>query len=105
MTQTNEINRYRTRVDYDKGRKMRSLIGRQIRDYIMDTIQPKDEDISDWRDLLDCDWVDSLHAEGVGGYKYKRLDNPDAQSMTDEMFVTLCRMVDVEDNLTVLYWE
>ena len=104
MTQTNEKNWYRA-LDYDLGRKMKRHISKQISDYISDVIKPKDENIIDWCDLLDSDWEYHQHGVGVGGYKYKRLDNPDAQSMTETQFVTLCRLANVEDNLATLYWE
>ena len=102
---TSQVAQHRLTLDYESGRKMRRLIETQIRDYIVDTIKPEDEDITDWCDLIDWDWDDNQHGEGVGGYKFKRLDNPDAQSMTDRQFKTLCKMANVEDNLTSLYWE
>lgn len=108
-TQKNIINRitkqYCTSVDYDLGRKMRRQIDQQISVYIESAIKPVDEDVIDWADLLGFDWDDNKHGKSVGGWRYKRLNTPDAESLTTEQFDTLCRMVTVLDTLMEIYPE
>ena len=96
---------YQSTVMYDLGRKMRNKIHDQIFFYITNIIQPVDEDIVGWHELLDYDWDDNKHGKNVGGWRYKRANNPDAESLTDEQFDTLCRMVTVEDTLMDIYPE
>jgi hypothetical protein len=105
MTTQNEINLYKETVDYDFGMRARQCIDLQIYAYIEKVIKPVDEDITQWHELLDCDWDDNRHAVGIGGYRYKRLNNPDAESLTDEQFNTLCKMATVSDTLMDLYPE
>ncbi len=105
MTTTNDIINYRNTVDYDLGRKMKQNIHFQISDYICDVIKPVNESITDWDDLLDWVWDDNKHGVGIGGYSYKRLDNPDAESMTDEQFNTLCKMTVLRDLVLDIYPE
>lgn len=65
----------------------------EISDFICDVIKPKDENICDWSDLIDWN----------NGKYDKRMDNEDAQNMTDEQFEILRRMALVEDTLKEIY--
>ena len=105
MTTQNEINLYKETVDYDLGRKIKQNIYFQISDYICDVIKPVDESVTDWSDLLDWEWDDNKHGKGIGGYSYKRLNTPDAESLTDEQFRTLSKMATVRDTILDLYPE
>tara|TARA_R100000315_G_C5206620_1_gene122182 strand:- start:677 stop:991 length:315 start_codon:yes stop_codon:yes gene_type:complete len=65
----------------------------EISGFICNVIKPKDENITDWSQLI----------EWNNGKYDKRMDNEDAQNMTDEQFEILRRMALVEDTLKEIY--
>tara|TARA_R100000231_G_scaffold40611_1_gene35422 strand:- start:424 stop:738 length:315 start_codon:yes stop_codon:yes gene_type:complete len=65
----------------------------EISGFICNVIKPKDENIIDWHHLI----------EWNNGKYDKRMDNEDAQNMTDEQFEILRRMALVEDTLKEIY--
>ena len=72
---------------------MQYQMEKEISDFIFNVVQPKDENITDWSDLIDWNY---------GKYD-KRLDNEDSKNMTDEQFEILRRMALVHDTLQEIY--
>ena len=69
------------------------MLENAIYNFICNVIKPKDENITDWSQLI----------EWNNGKYDKRMDNEDAQNMTDEQFEILRRMALVEDTLKEIY--
>ena len=72
---------------------MQYQMDKEISNFIFNVIQPKDEDITWWGDLI----------EWNNGKYDLRLNNEDSKNMTDEQFEILRRMALVHDTLQEIY--
>jgi len=73
--------------------RMQYQMDKEISNFIFDVIKPKDENITDWHELIDWN----------NGKYDKRRDNEDSKNMTDEQFEILRRMALVHDTLQEIY--